>query len=239
MAFTAHNVQLDDGTQTYPESGFLQNEHPLFKACGRLLKKLYGPTLAHKTLLDLGCLEGGYTVEFARLGLWATGLEVRQSNFDNCMIVKNGVNLPYLRFVKDDCWNMGRLARFNIVFCCGLLYHLDRPKQFIDLMASRCSEMLVLDTHFATETDTIEHALSPLVENDGLRGRWFVEYDQSVETKNENAKWTAWDNRQSFWPLKSELVRALAEAGFSCIYEIHDSLTSVHHKQRTTLAAIR
>jgi hypothetical protein len=37
----------------------------------------------------LGCLEGGYSVELARLGFReVVGIEVRKANFDKCRFVK-------------------------------------------------------------------------------------------------------------------------------------------------------
>jgi hypothetical protein len=43
-------------------------------------------------IADLGCLEGGYAVEFTRMGFSeVVGIEVRKSNFANCMFVKERV----------------------------------------------------------------------------------------------------------------------------------------------------
>jgi hypothetical protein len=35
----------------------------------------------HVRLVDLGCLEGGYTVEFGRMNFNALSIEVRESTF--------------------------------------------------------------------------------------------------------------------------------------------------------------
>jgi hypothetical protein len=44
-------------------------------------------------MADLGCLEGGYTVQFARMGLQALGLEVRDVNIAACWYVQSKTNL--------------------------------------------------------------------------------------------------------------------------------------------------
>lgn len=104
------------------------DQQPIFRAAERLIRlvfprrvkttntwlrplaKLFSPSV---TLADIGCLEGGFSVEFARMGLDVTGLEVRESNMSACNYVKSRVNLPNLKFVKDDAWI--HESGFNIV----------------------------------------------------------------------------------------------------------------------------
>jgi hypothetical protein len=85
--FTAHNIRLDNGTQTFPSAGGTIDQHPVFLSVRRLLQTVYHGCLEGKTIIDVGCLEGGYATEFARLGMTSTGLEVRESNYNNCLFV--------------------------------------------------------------------------------------------------------------------------------------------------------
>ncbi len=64
-----------------PEIEWDMSQHPLFIASRTFLQNTFGSELSKKTLIDLGCLEGGFTAEFARLGMQAAGLEVRSSIF--------------------------------------------------------------------------------------------------------------------------------------------------------------
>src|SRR5437588_9596810 len=64
-SFTFHNIRLDDGTLTKPELGFLISESPWFQAARRAIEISLPGGVAGKRIVDLGCLEGGYTVEFA------------------------------------------------------------------------------------------------------------------------------------------------------------------------------
>ena len=100
--------------------------------------------------VDLGCLEGGYAVEFARLGMDATGIEARQSNFENCLYVKNHVNLPNLKFLRDDAKNIAHHNKFDVFFINGLLYHLDEPRRFLEQVGRSCNKAMFLHTHIAT-----------------------------------------------------------------------------------------
>lgn len=39
-------------------------------------------------VVDLGCLEGGYAVEFAKLGFDTLGIDAREENIQKCNYVK-------------------------------------------------------------------------------------------------------------------------------------------------------
>ena len=124
MHFTAHNVVLADGTETKPGS-IPVAKYPWILAAKRCLGVLYPQGYEGLRSADLGCLEGGYSVELARLGFGeVVGVEVRKANFDKCRFVKERLALPNLTFVNDDVWNLERHGIFDVIFCCGLLYHL-------------------------------------------------------------------------------------------------------------------
>jgi 2-polyprenyl-3-methyl-5-hydroxy-6-metoxy-1,4-benzoquinol methylase len=128
VEFTAHNIRLDDGTFTNPDAADSMEAYPWFVSARRILETVFPGDKKHLRLADLGCLEGGYAVEFARMGFQVLGIEVRDANIAACNYVKSRTSLPNLVFAKDDAWNIGNHGMFDVVFCCGLLYHLDRPR---------------------------------------------------------------------------------------------------------------
>src|SRR6202035_734455 len=101
-SFTAHNIRLDDGTSTKPEIGDTIDQDPWFVSAKRLLSVVFPGPRAGLRLVDLGCLEGGYSVEFARMGFNVLGLEIRESNFAACTYVKQKTHLPNLNFCCDN-----------------------------------------------------------------------------------------------------------------------------------------
>ena len=250
-AFTAHNVRLDDGTQTFPAAGMLMSENGIFRAVTRLLRVIYPDGLQGRRLVDIGCLEGGFATEFARLGLVATGIEVRESNYRNCLRVKAGVDLPGLDFIKDDAANIASYGPFDVGFVCGLLYHLDRPKQFLTDVARVCRRALVLETHVATSEHSPAvdiYGLSEVTENEGLRGRWYPEHEAMPSEQLDTLKWSSWSNNRSFWLQKECLLQLLKDIGFDIVLEqfdcdddIQGQLTTGWRKanSRVLLAAIR
>ena len=146
--FTAHNIRLDDGSFTKPDEIVISSA-PWFLSAKRVLLTVFPGERSSVRIADLGCLEGGYSVEFARLGFDVLGLDVRASNIEACRYVKSRTDLPRLQFVQDNAWNLADHGRFDAVFCCGLLYHLDQPRKFIDLLGAATKKLLIVQTHFA------------------------------------------------------------------------------------------
>jgi 2-polyprenyl-3-methyl-5-hydroxy-6-metoxy-1,4-benzoquinol methylase len=151
VEFTAHNIRLDDGTLTKPDAGYSMEANPWFVSARRILETVFPGEKKRLRLADLGCLEGGYAVEFARMGFQVVGIEVRDANIAACNYVKSKTSLPNLVFVKDNAWNIGKHGMFDVVFCCGLLYHLDRPKKFLETLSSVTTKLMILQTHFSTD----------------------------------------------------------------------------------------
>jgi SAM-dependent methyltransferase len=220
--FTAHNIVFPDGSRTMPEQEGLLRDLPWFHCVHRILKLIFSGDLAGHSIADLGCLEGGYTAEFARLGLDATGIEVRESNFENCLHVAEKLNLPNLKFVRDDVWELERYGRFDVIFCNGLLYHLDSPRAFVSLMGRCARDAVIINTHFAPKEESEAFTLSPLVQHEGLPGRWYEEHELDTAGDHEELealKWASWANRTSFWPTREGLAQCLQDAGFDMILE--------------------
>ena len=225
--------------------------HPWFLAAKRIIDVTFPGDKTHLSLVDLGCLEGGYTVEFARLGLQALGLDVRESNIEVCRYVQSRTALPNMNFVRDDVWNIANYGSFDVVFCCGLFYHLDRPRAFLDTLSGVTKRLLILQTHFAEagdspsfirprrlrraisriiplkNTGTTTHKLSRLTHHEGMPGRWFPEFrsDRAFRDR-ENRRWASWDNRKSFLIQREYLLQAIRDSGFDVVMEQFDGLGS-------------
>lgn len=174
----AHNVLLNDGSRTVPEQTELLTDQGWFRsALATMIAHVPPEGDAQPTVIDVGCLEGGYAAGFARAGYDAVGLDARQSNLDRCSVVAEGVDLPNLRFVHGDARELEQLGVFDIVFCCGLLYHLDGPVEFLRAASAATKRLLLVHTHFAPDdnpstADAVErYRLSAMTLNEGKLGR--------------------------------------------------------------------
>lgn len=248
MKFTAHNILLSNGEKTFGPNAILLSESEAWKSIVRTLDLFFPGTKEERQKLkvvDLGSLEGGYAVEFAKLGFNTLGIEAREENMAKCNYVKENLNLPNLKFVKDDVRNIGNYGNFDIVLCYGLLYHLNDPINFIKTMSSCNSKLMFLNTHYAPERDlryglgflntyfiapiqkrtkilefTKNWRLSAITRNEGYRGRWQKEYNRNANQKKiEKLLWSAYNNNRSFWLCKKDLTIALHDAGYDTVFE--------------------
>jgi 2-polyprenyl-3-methyl-5-hydroxy-6-metoxy-1,4-benzoquinol methylase len=248
VEFTAHNIRLDDGTFTKPDSTRSMVDSPWFISSRGLLETVFPGDKSQFRLADVGCLEGGYSVEFARLGFQVLGIEVRESNIAACNYVKSKTDLPNLAFVQDNALNIANHGAFDAVFCCGLFYHLDNPKQYLKTLSAATNKLLILQTHFSTisrsdnrfrlptsarqltdrllrKPEPTKFILSSPSEHEGLPGRWFTEFhDERSFGDRETAKWASWDNRRSFWIQREYLLQAIRDVGFDLVMEEYDNL---------------
>lgn len=210
--FTAHNIRLADGTETLPGQ-------PLTAGTGRCEAALRDLAMAFPSypctprVADLGCLEGGYAVAFARAGYAVTGIEVRTENMACCRYVADRAELGEdLRFEQRDARDavaQARPGQWDAVYCGGLLYHLGDPSAFLAGLGRATERLLILDTHFSVRPDA---------EHEGRAGHWYEE---------GNGRWSAWKNERSFWLAKPDLLAAIRDAGFSLVFEQHDQLDDI------------
>lgn len=247
LVFTAHNMKLADGSYTMGENLATLSNRPEMTAMIKFLKDFL-KVPERSTIVDLGCLEGGYALEFARAGYHATGIEIRESNIACCNYVqkKSGLSDQNLRFVQDDVRNLPKHGKFDVTFCAGLLYHLEEPAAFLKAVAQNTNQVLILHTHFSRlhdpqydsrflrlmmkivrkltgKRDRINRDLSPLTTNEDVRGRWFAEFaPDASKGVQESLRWASWKNHRSFWIAKEDLVGTLRAAGFKHVFEMYD-----------------
>jgi len=242
--FTAHNIRLDDGTYTIPDEQYSIDKLPWFISARRILNIAFPENKNSYRLADLGCLEGGYAVEFARMGFQVVGIDIRDANIAACNYVKSKTNLSNLTFVKDNALNIEKYGLFDAIFCSGLLYHLDNPKEFLRILSAVTKKVLILNTHFSTTdqgkvwpdiirkllmmmkksvSSVTKFSLSRLTDNENLRGRWYIEYPNDAAFRNrEKSRKASWDNRRSFWIQREYLLQTIYDVGFDLVLEQFD-----------------
>ena len=96
--------------------------------------------LKGKTVLDLGCFEGGHTYQFEKKGAICTGIEANTASFLKCLINKNTLHMSS-NFLLGDCMEFLQEAsiqqkKYDLIWCCGILYHMKNPLKMIELMST-------------------------------------------------------------------------------------------------------
>lgn len=227
-AWTGHNIPITAAESTLGSGPELIGENRRTVAIKSLVRRFFGARRV--SVLDLGALEGGLSFEMAREGWEATGVEGREANFRKAQLIASYYALPNLRFVLRDVKELTpeRDGTYDVILCCGLLYHLDAPVAHLRQLASLLKEegLLFLDTHVAPDEHaarygTHERSLSaPVTFADGgheYDGRWWSE---PPEGDLKERMWSAVSNERSMWLSRRSLIRALYHSGFGAIHEL-------------------
>jgi len=233
--WTAHRIRLSENIYTIPE-----NEHYDVHALRRVLQIVsdnLSKPLSEARIVDLGCLEGGYSIEMAMRGAQVVGVEGREINIEKARFAKETLNLGNVEFVQDDVRNLNaeKYGTFDAVLVLGLLYHLDTPDafHFIKRASEVCREFIVIDT-------TISMHDHERVDYDG-KAYWGHRWSEFSEDADEIAKsksaWSSLDNNTSFCFTKPSLYNLLRDAGFSSVYECHHPSDLSNYQDRITLLA--
>lgn len=212
MGFAGHNIALPDGTETLPGTPLIAS-NGICQAALRMmdLVAVHGER-AFTRVADLGCLEGGYAAAFARAGYDVLGVEARTQNYRRCQYVASRLDLPHLNFVQDDARHLASYGEFDVVFCAGLLYHLDEPDAFLRMLGTVTARLLILQTHFSVRPDST---------HEGRRGHWYA------DSTTEDDPFGSHGNPRSFWMTERDLLAAVRDAGFGMVLTQHDYLDDI------------
>ncbi len=221
LPFTTHCFEVAPGLRTAPTG-----VDPFADVRTDLVVEACGGSLTGRTVVDLGCLEGGFTLAFAGRGAArAVGIEARSISIERCRLAATLLGADTAEFVEADIKDeLARRDPFDVVFAAGILYHVADPAALLRTMREACGHVALIDTHVAHETDH-SHGCSEVItaESGGrtYRGRRFPEYAPDVSDDDKaDLLWAAWSDADSFWPLESELVEMILAAGFSSAVKV-------------------
>jgi 2-polyprenyl-3-methyl-5-hydroxy-6-metoxy-1,4-benzoquinol methylase len=225
--------------------GNLQVPHTRLKRIVQVVSDLSVKQLSQSRILDLGCLDGIFSIEFAKQGANTLGIEIREANIKKALFCKEALGLHNLEFRQDDVRNVTveSYGSFDAIICSGILYHLEASDaiNLIQAMYHMVNRLVVIDTHVA---------LRPVVNfvqgGEQYWGSVFREHSDDA-TREEKAKklWASAENPTSFWFTRPSLVNVLSNAGFSSVYEcfipahLNFGKPGLEHRDRCTFVAVK
>jgi tRNA (mo5U34)-methyltransferase len=121
----------------------------------RVAKMLFTMPVAGKTVLDIGCWDGAYSVEATRLGARRVLATDHFAWSDQCWGDRRAFELtrarlaPSIEVMDIDIPDLSveRVGTFDIVLFLGVFYHLRHPLETLERVAALAGECLVLETH--------------------------------------------------------------------------------------------
>lgn len=135
-----HNLDLD-GVRTAP-THFL-GDYPTTK--WRRFADAIPQDLAGRTVLDIGCNAGFYSIEMKRRGAArVVGIDSDQDYLDQAHFAADVSNLE-IEFQRMSVYDIGTLGeRFDVVLFMGVLYHLRHPLLALDLIREHAARDLLV-----------------------------------------------------------------------------------------------
>ena len=224
-----HNIRLADGINT----AHVPDYYPSHREMVEVIDHALPAGFEGIRIVDIGCLEGYFSAEFALQGAKVTGVEGRALNVKKCEFVKSVLGLRNVRFVQDDAMHVtrARYGSFDVVLAAGLIYHLRDPFTFLENVAGLCSGFTVIDTLTALEDqpesicEGWRPELSELMDfshrGRTYGGRLFREFeDHAPTTAKELSPTASLDNELSIWLTEEALVQLLHDVGFEQVTKL-------------------
>jgi len=221
----AHYFNFGHGIETITPS------NAIFYAKSRTLLKFPELVIAAVTerwggmdglrILDLASAEGGHSVAYAKAGAReVVGVEGRALYVERARFVAETLEVPNVQFRQGDVRNLSvrDLGTFDVVVCCGILYHIDTAHfhSVIRSLYDLSTKGAVISSQVATPWAREHFSLGDAAETaEGYEGFLFKEHSEedSAETRLARVR-SSLDNATAFWPTPAALFRAVKEAGF-------------------------
>ena len=189
------DIPLPYGIWTRGNLGF---PHTRLMRIKQIASDLSRKPLSECRVLDLGCLDGMFSIEFAKEGAVTIGMDVREAHIQKAMFCKAALELDNLDFRKDDVRNISvdRYGRFDVIICSGILYHLPALDaiNLINSMFQMVHCVVIIDTQVALEP--VEMVLH---DGNEFWGSLYREYpDDATPEQKEKGPWSSADNTFSF-----------------------------------------
>jgi SAM-dependent methyltransferase/predicted O-methyltransferase YrrM len=198
---------------------------------------LAGKPFDRLRVLDVGCGEGVYAVEAALRGARVLALDARGERMDAGAALARRHGLSNATFRREDVRGVSPAVhgRFDVVWCLGLLYHLDAPDLFdvLERLRDVCDGLLVVDT-------LVARAASVEVAHRGNRyeGERVREHGDDDPPEVRRARLLrSIDSTFALRLTAPALRRLLVDLGATTVVEVHAPEEPGRAPDRVTLAA--
>jgi SAM-dependent methyltransferase len=144
-----------------------------------------------ETAIDVACGLGYFSRFLKGFGLQVTAIDGRQENVEEA--AQRSPGIAFHRYDVEDS-GITSLGEFDLVFCFGLLYHLENPLHAIRLLKQLTRKTLLVESVIHPGEEPIMALIDEAsTEDQGL-------------------------NHFAFYPTEACLVKMLYRAGFSNVY---------------------
>ncbi|MXP40288.1 TIGR04290 family methyltransferase [Altererythrobacter soli] len=147
------NIDLGHGIMTAPEH-FL-GDYPNFKF--RRFADALPEDLTGKSVLDIGCNAGFYSIEMKKRGAERVlGIDSDDRYLDQARLASRTLGFPDIEYRNLSVYDVGALGEtFDLVIFMGVLYHLRHPLLALDLIREHVAGDTMLFQTMQQGTDAV------------------------------------------------------------------------------------
>lgn len=141
LSLEGNNYGIPFQTVDRPLKRFKHFMPYLVDACGGSLKG--------KRILDIACNSGFFSIQCALMGAEVIGFDGREELIEQANFIKNIIGIDNVEFKVMDFWSMNPEAlsgKFDACLCLGLLYHLPKPIEALELLRTMSKGPILLNT---------------------------------------------------------------------------------------------
>lgn len=125
------------------------------QAINDVIARIFGDDLDQCTLLDMACNWGGMALDMAYRGCNVLGVDIRPENVDKARALTAYLGLEHkAKFEQGDvtALSAGQASgRYDIVYNLGLMYHLTKPLEAMQITYDLCDKVAVIDCDCLSE----------------------------------------------------------------------------------------
>ena len=211
---------FDDWVSALPIPGASSGNFPAFTEDPRpsFVREVFG-SLEQFAILELGSLEGGHSYQLERLGAKSiTAIEANAESFIKSLIVKEALGLK-TKFLHGDFLQYLQTVetRYDLIFACGVLYHMRDPLHLLELIAQRTDRVFVW-THYVSAEGDGQNYDHLDVEYAGLKCRY---YKHPYEADHHQRHYSGLGTYGCYLT-KNDILTALKHFGLGNIQIIRD-----------------
>ena len=170
------------------------------------LLSLLGGSLAGRSVLEIGCNAGFWSIQARRAGARSVlGVDFGPRNIEQANFIRDVIGLDALEYRVMNAYEVSKeaLGEFDVTFFLGLLYHVDKPIEALERLYAVTREVAVIDTTVA-RSDVPDGVPMLRLQED------FV-HDQNAS------------NRIAFVPSKTAVPLLLKHVGFREVFWISNA----------------